>query len=91
GELIVGGSKPVDLAVAAYLQNIPYGSGVMNKTQIIDAIQQAEGVVDVYPASGSWLQVYNDFTGAYTVVTDQNAVAYGGSFSLDTLTIIYDV
>lgn len=91
GELIVGGTKPVDLAVGAYLKNIPYGSGVMNKTQIIDAIQKAEGVVDVYPDASDWLQVYNDFTGAYTAVSGQNAVSYGGSFSLDTLTISYDV
>ena len=89
GELIVGGTKPVDLAIATYLKNIPYGSGVLNKTQIIDAIQAAEGIIDVYPTGSDWLTINNDYNPAYIAVSSQNATSYGGSFKLDALTITY--
>ncbi len=89
GELISTGVKTVDLAIENYLKNIPYGSGTMNKTQIIDAIQSAEGVIDVYPEGSNWLQVSTDYTPAYTAVLTQNINAYGGSFALDVLTITY--
>jgi hypothetical protein len=89
GELISGGTKPVDLAIAAYLANIPYGSGELNKTQLIDAIQASEGVVDVYPSNASWLQVSTQYVPSWTPVLSQDLTAYGGSFAIDTLTINY--
>lgn len=89
GELINGGTKPVDEAITAYLQNIPYGSGILNKTQIIDAIQSATGVIDVYPDNADWLEISTDYVPAFTPVPGQNVTAYGGSFKLDTLTITY--
>jgi len=89
GQLIGTTTKPVDAAVETYLQTIPFGSGIMNKTQIIDTIQAVEGVVDVYPASADWLEISTSYVPAYTPVSDQNVTAYGGSFALNTLTITY--
>jgi hypothetical protein len=79
----------VNLAIAEYLQNIPFGSGVLNKTQIIDAIQKATGVIDVYPTVTGWLEVSTEYLPSFTSVSGQNITAYGGSFKLDSLTINY--
>lgn len=46
GVRIEGAGKPVDEAIQAYVDSIPYG-GVFNKTRLVDALQAAEGVVDV--------------------------------------------
>jgi len=89
GQLIGTTTKPVDIAVENYLANIPFGSGILNKTQLIDAIQAAEGVVDVYPDVTSWLEVSTTYIPAYTPVSAQNVTAYGGSFALNTLTVTY--
>jgi hypothetical protein len=89
GEFISNGDKPVNLAIAEYLQNIPFGSGVLNKTQIIDAIQKATGVIDVYPTVTGWLEVSTEYLPSFTSVSGQNITAYGGSFKLDSLTINY--
>jgi hypothetical protein len=46
GERLSGGGRPVDESVVSCLDNIKY-SGAFNRTKIVDAIQAAEGVVDV--------------------------------------------
>lgn len=46
GERLSGGGKPVDEAINTYLDGILYG-GVFNRTKIVDAIQNADGVADV--------------------------------------------
>lgn len=89
GEKIIDGTKPVELAINNYLQNIPFGSSNFNKTQLIDSIQNAEGVVDVYPSSTDWLYVSTDYNPLYIPVSSQNITAYGGSFKVDSLTINY--
>ena len=83
GELITDPSvKPVEAAVEAYLKGIVYG-GVLNKTKLVDAVQEARGVVDVVltsvsvkPANGS----------SYQVVTGNNYRSVGGSFKTNNLT-----
>ncbi len=46
GEKLTDGTKPVDLAIADYLNNILY-AGAFNRTKLTDKIQQADGVTDV--------------------------------------------
>ena len=89
GELYSTSEKPVEIAYKNYLKNIPFGSGVLNKNAIIDAIQVAEGVVDVYPNAPDWLQIKSDYNSSYTIITTQNARAYGGSFKADIINITY--
>lgn len=93
GVVIGGSAKPVNEALQAYISSLAFGDGIINKTKIIDAIQAATGVIDVYPASDTWLQVSTDETPAFTAVTSQNLSSFGGSFILqDTnITITYTV
>ena len=86
---IQNSNYPVEDAIGAYLKAIPFGSGRMNKTQIIDAIQAAPGIVDVYPSISDWLEVSTEYVPAFTAIGTQNVNAYGGSFKIDTLDIIY--
>ena len=46
GEKLSDGTKPVDLAIADYLNNIKY-AGAFNRTKQTDAIQAADGVIDI--------------------------------------------
>lgn len=46
GERLAGGGKPVEEAVNAYLDGIKY-SGAFSRTKLVDAVQQATGVIDV--------------------------------------------
>ena len=83
GALITDPSvKPVEVAVESYLKGIVYG-GVLNKTKLVDAVQEARGVIDVVltsvsvkPANGS----------SYQVVTGNNYRSVGGSFKTNNLT-----
>lgn len=80
GTRIEDGSFVVENAVNAYLRNIIYG-GTFNKTKLVDAIQNVEGVLDVelhvckYSTDG---MTYNDING-------NNYTAVSGSFSLVNL------
>lgn len=58
---LVGQRDVIREALKKYLDGIAYG-GVLNKTKLIDAIQQVEGVVDVTIASGSYIHCYADGT-----------------------------
>lgn len=89
GQLIGTTTKPVDDAVSEYLANIPFGSGILNKTELIDLIWDCTGVVDVYPATSGWLEISTTYVPAYTPVVNQDVNAYGGSFALNLLTITY--
>lgn len=66
--------------VVAYLNSIAYG-GVFNKTKLIDAVQQVEGVRDVTIRSGH-IYTYND--GSWHHFTDfgQNFTSHAGHFIL---------
>lgn len=76
GTRIKDGSFVIENAVNAYLRNIIYG-GTFNKTKLVDAIQNVEGVLDVelhackYSTDG---MTYNDING-------NNYTAVSGSFS----------
>lgn len=89
GALYSDGSNPVETAISNYLANIPYGSGQLNKTALIDAVQLAEGVDDVYFTTADWLKVSTAYVPTYTPVYTQNLRAYGGSFKEDVITINY--
>ncbi len=91
GQLIGGTDEPVRIAIESYLRNLPYGSGLINKTALVDAIQAAEGVLDVYYTASDWLQVSTDSAPSYVAVSGQDCLSYGGSFMLDTLNITYHV
>ena len=58
---LVGQRDVIREALKNYLDGIAYG-GVLNKTKLIDAIQQVEGVVDVTIASDSYIHCYADET-----------------------------
>ncbi len=91
GTLIGTEGITVEDSIKEYLRTLPYGSGVINKTHIIDAVQRATGVIDAYTTSASWLQVATDTSPSYTPVAGQNLQSYGGSFALDNLVINYHV
>lgn len=81
GTLLKGGGKPVEHAIEEHLKSIIYG-GTFNKTRLVDAIQAAEGVVDVelgvcrYKAESS---------GRWTEITGNNYVGMSGSYIPDGL------
>lgn len=82
------GSRPVELAIAAYLSGIIYG-GTLNKTRLVDAIQDADGVRDV-----ELLEVQvRKHNGDYVVVTANNYTAVSGCFELQDIntTLTYHV
>lgn len=75
---------PVKVAIADYVDGITFG-GSFNKTKLIDAIQSAEGVVDVILSTVQHA-VYN---GSFSTVSGQNVLSESGSFIIDTLTDTY--
>lgn len=83
GNRLNGEGNAVNEAIAAYLDNIIYG-GVFNRTKLIDAIQLADGVVDV---------ILNEVKVGADVVASQNIEAPGGAFifNLNASEITYTV
>ena len=82
GKLIADPSVyPVEDAVNNYLHNIVYG-GALNKTKLVDAVQQAPGVVDVSLTSVSVKTAAGD---EYMAVVGNNYVSVGGSFVSNNL------
>lgn len=67
---------PVEDAINAYLKGIVYG-GSLNKTQLVDAVQAAAGVVDVSLTS---VLVRSATSSSFAVVTGNNYLSVGGSF-----------
>lgn len=84
---IQSGENEIRMAIEGYLNSIKYG-GMFNKTKLIDAVQQVEGVLDVTIFDGTiWCngdESYHDLEDI-----DQNFRSYGGHFNLDEL-IMYD-
>lgn len=76
GIRISDGSKPVEEAVENYLKGILYG-GTFNKTKLVDAIQNVEGVIDVELFSCGYS---TDEGKNYKEITGNNYTAVGGSF-----------
>lgn len=82
GSLISDSSRfPVEEAINSYLKNIEYG-GVFNKTRLIDAIQKAEGVVDLELASIKAKPYVGD---EYKLVTSNNYESAGGALKAHNL------
>lgn len=83
GNRLSGGGKPIEETISAYLDGIIYG-GVFNRTKLVDAIQQADGVSDV---------ILNEVRIGGQVVSLQNIESPGGSFDFDrgNTTITYTV
>lgn len=86
GVLLNGGGKPVEHAIEEYLKSIVYG-GTFNKTRLVDAIQAAEGVLDVelgtccYKTdSGNWNEImgnnYIGMSGSYIPAGLTNTLSY---------------
>lgn len=84
GHKISDDSAPVAAAVQEYIDNIKYG-GVFNKTKLVDAIQSAEGVVDVILYSVST----KSGADAYALLDGNNYDSTSGSFVVDELDISY--
>lgn len=83
------GSEPVKDAVVAYLNSIAYG-GVFNKTKLIDAVQQVEGVRDVTIRSGH-IYTYNDGSQHHFTDFVQNFTSHAGHFALGGTNQSYDI
>lgn len=89
GVRISDGTKAVEDAVNGYLANIVYG-GNFNKTKLVDAIQNVEGVVDVTLGK---VEVKPSGSTSYTEMTSNNYSAVSGCFKSEKLneTIAYVV
>ena len=83
------GTEPVKNAVVAYLNSIAYG-GVFNKTKLIDAVQQVEGVRDVTIRSGH-IYTYNDGSQHHFTDFVQNFTSHAGHFALGGVNQPYDI
>ena len=87
GVEIASGIKPIEEAIKKYLSNIIYG-GTFNKTDLVDAIQRVQGVVDVslkdcayrIGTSSEWKTINeNNYTsrgGSFTLVGIENTLSY---------------
>lgn len=76
GQRIIDGSYPVRDAIDAYLAGVVYG-GSLNKTKLVDAIQEVEGVKDVLLEGVSRS---TDGGATYEEITGNNYQAPGGCF-----------
>lgn len=83
------GTRPVEEAIKSYLKGIIYG-GTFNKTKLVDAIQQVEGVSDVVLGECRYKTA---MTADYTIIEGNNYTAQGGSFTVSGMenTIYYVV
>lgn len=75
GMRISDGTYVVEDAIKAYLANIVYG-GTFNKTRLVDAMQNVEGVTDVELTACT----YSTDGATYKTITGNNYTATGGSF-----------
>lgn len=75
------GSKPVIGAINKYLNNIEYG-GNFNKTKLVDAIQNVEGVVDVELGE---CKAKAATAADYNVIKNNNYTALSGCFMANGL------
>lgn len=76
GSRITDDTYPVREAIEGYLSSVVYG-GALNKTKLVDAMQEAPGVVDVTLESVQWS---TDGGETYHEVVGNNYQALGGCF-----------
>lgn len=79
GALIADGTKPVDDAVATYLDTIKY-SGKFNRTRLIDSVQAAAGVFDA---------VLGDVNMNGDLTNTQQFESPSGFFQAQTINVTY--
>lgn len=84
GQKLTDGSYPVREAIQAYVDGITFG-GIFNKTRLIDAIQSAEGVVDIILIELE----HSEYGGEFATVTGQNVESSAGAFVVDTIADTY--
>lgn len=73
--------SPVTDAIDRYLQGIVYG-GVFNKTRLVDAVQQAQGVTDLMLIAVS---AKSDTAPDFATVSGNNYTAVSGAFKAENL------
>lgn len=81
GVRISDGTKAVEDSINGYLANIVYG-GTFNKTKLVDAIQNVEGVVDVTLGK---VEVKPSGSTSYVEMTSNNYSAVSGCFKSEKL------
>lgn len=81
GRRITDGSYPVRDAIDGYLAGVVYG-GSLNKTKLVDAMQEAAGVVDVELQSVRWS---TDGGNTWHSVVGNNYQALAGCFESSSL------
>lgn len=77
GRRVSAGGYPVREAVERYLRGIQYG-GTFNKTRLVDAIQQTEGVTDVVLGDCAYARA--EAGDVFTVIDGNNYSAASGCF-----------
>lgn len=81
GKRISGTDYPVETAIEGYLSSIKYG-GTFNKTKLVDAVQSADGVVDVLLQD---VAVRPAASASYVSISGNNYTAVGGAFKTEKL------
>lgn len=84
GSRIEGSGNPVKEAIQTYVDGIPYG-GVFNKTRLVDALQAAEGVVDVILGDVYTAKDDTDFT----LLQGNSYISSSGGLVVDSSNISY--
>ena len=84
GSLIIGGSRPIDVAIQTYLKSIEF-NGRLVKQKLIDAIQAVKGVTDV--ENIQVLAKYGDYE---YVEVQRTYLSYAGWMRIDPMNLLKD-
>lgn len=84
GSLIIGGSRPIDIAIQTYLKSIEF-NGRLVKQKLIDAIQAVKGVTDV--ENIQVLAKYGDYE---YVEVQRTYLSYAGWMRIDPMNLVKD-
>lgn len=81
GEALNDGGKPVETAIEDYLKNITYG-GTLNKTKLMQAILEADGVEDVELTG---VEYTTDEGLTWTTLSGNNYTGESGSYTCEDI------
>ena len=81
GEALSDGGKPVETAIEDYLKNITYG-GTLNKTKLMQAILEADGVEDVELTG---VEYTTDEGLTWTTLSGNNYTGESGSYTCEDI------
>ena len=81
GEALSDGGKPVETAIEDYLKNITYG-GTLNKTKLMQAILEADGVEDVELTG---VEYTTDEGLTWTALSGNNYTGESGSYTCEDI------